>query len=135
MSTPEDRAAYIAGMRQLLDALEADPELPLPMDGHQTPLTFSLRVGHGRDAVPKIMAALEAALPGDLAVSIDDGSMPTYALRGRVFGSVSIEITAWAGEVAEKRVTGTRTVEDVEWVRLPAGPEATDDDDSPEATS
>lgn len=134
MSTPapEERAAWIAGMRQLLDALEANPDLPLPMDGVSLSLLFSLKTLFRGDDTRKAMAALEAALPAEYAVTVEESRMPAYKLEGLAFGAVKVEISAYAEYVAERRVIGTRTVEDVEWVRLPAEPEG---DDSPEAQS
>lgn len=134
-ATPEERAAWIAGMRQLLDALEANPDLPLPMDGVSLPLLFSLKTLFRDDDARKAMAALETALPAEYAASIDDRGPLAYKLEGVAFGAVKVEISAYAEHVAERRVLGTRTVEDVEWVRLPAGPEAAEGDDSPEAQS
>jgi len=137
MSTPEDRAAYIADMRRLMDILEANPDLPLPGSGSGHPFILSMPFG----AVPAHLAAWEAALGIPLTAHIrgglgepdsDDGTY--YDLEGQVEG-LKIVIRAWRDEAVERRVTGTRTVETVEWVRLPAEPEAADDDDSPEATS
>jgi hypothetical protein len=122
VSTPEDRAAYIAGMRKLLGILEANPHLPLPYSGSRFPL--SLDVPYGQDRA--VLAAWEEALPVPLAAHIrepgsdaDNDAGSRYDLDGDLLG-LRIRIRAHVDRVAERRVLGTRTVEDVEWVRLPA---------------
>jgi len=134
MSTPEDRAVYIVGMRRLMDILEADPALPLPEmhDRQNQPVTFWLPVASGRTA-RQMLAALESAIEIPLTGRIDDEGR-YYLLEGDLDG-MKIRIKAWADDVAERRVTGTRTVEDVEWVRLPAEnpAEATADAEEPQS--
>ena len=127
MSAPEDRAAYIAGMRRLMDILEASPDLPLPEQHHRQPVTWWLTLG-----TPQQVAALEAALGVTLAGSIDE-DVTYYNLDGDLDG-MKVRVKAWATKVAERRVTGTRTVEDVEWVRLPAEDPAgsADEDEEPQ---
>jgi hypothetical protein len=118
MSTPEQRAAWIAGMRKLLDILEADPSLRLPEAGERQGVTFFLYASMNER---KDMAALEAAIPVPFTAAIPDPDkpMPEYILTGDMDG-LTVVIKSYANYVAERHVIGTRTVEDVEWVRLPA---------------
>jgi hypothetical protein len=129
MSTPEDRAAYIAGMRRLMDILEANPDLPLPEQHHQQPVTWWMV-----SAGPREIAAVESILGGPLAGHIDPEHDNWFNLDGEL-GGMRIRIRGWATSVAERRVTGTRTVEDVEWVRLPAEDPAgsADEDEEPQS--
>jgi hypothetical protein len=114
-----DRAAWIAAVRKVLDILEADPLLPLPfVNLGQVRWTL-----YGDRATPQKLAALEKALPCEFTGGMSVSTRDFYELRGEI-GGVGIVIEAWAEFVAKRTVTGTRTVEDVEWVRLPAEPES-----------
>lgn len=126
MSTP-DRAAFLAGMRKLLDLLEAHPGLPLPaiVGG-----TATWHIYNGQREV----LAVEEMLAVPLTGGIDPENDTYYVLSGDLDG-MPVQIRAWAGDVAERRVAGTRVVEDVEWVRLPALPEAREDETAGEDES
>jgi hypothetical protein len=109
-----DRAARIAVFRQVLDIMEADESLPLPFLG--TRIAWSLyAAGNAR-----LAARIEAALPCELTGAPAAGNEARYALTGEI-GGIAVVIEAWTSDMAEKRVTGTRTaeVDVVEWVRLP----------------
>lgn len=124
MSGPgaDDRAAWIAGMRKLLGILEANPGLPLPaVYGTGNRAIWNLFAGS-----PRQIAEVEKILGVPLTGAIDPENDTYYVLSGDLDG-LPVAIRAWTQYVAERRVTGTRTVEDVEWVRLPAE-DATDDD-------
>lgn len=121
MSSPDQRAGWISGMRTLLDILEANPELPLPSAGSSYPL--HLPVPYGRDRA--VLAMWERALPVQLTAHIRDGGSEVdvkdgnyYDLDGDLDG-LKVRARAHTDHVAEKRVTGTTTVETVEWVRFP----------------
>ena len=70
------RAAYIDGLRQLADVLEAHAELPLPYEGSRTAMTFFFLFSEDPRAA---MAAAVRALPCNLVKNFsgyDDG--PSY---------------------------------------------------------
>jgi hypothetical protein len=122
------RAAWIAGIRKVLDLLEADPDLLMPGTWGSAPLTW-YAYGSRRQ-----IAAVEKALGIPLTGAIDPEDEHYYLLDGDLDG-MPVRIRAWASEVVERRVTGTRTVEDVEWVRLPAGDEPAQDQTETEGDS
>ena len=138
MTGPEDRAGWIAGMRQLLDILEADPELYAPGPGRAWPLTIDIGYMVANEAAQ--VAAWEQALGVPLEQHLragggeeDTRDGPYFDLDG-MLGGLRIRIRARLDQVAERRVLGTRVIEDVEWVRLtaedPAG--AASDDEEPQ---
>jgi hypothetical protein len=141
--TASDRAAYIAGMRKLMDILEADPGLPLPTEGTRLPLGWGLWDDGARDQ----MAALARAIPCRWEKSARegyDGGPAYFDLTGSLDG-VTLAVTAHRDAVCTRVVVGTedrevqetvtpavtRTVikpaEVVEWQCGPllAGPEGT----------
>ncbi|MCU1592461.1 MAG: hypothetical protein JWP11_3717 [Frankiales bacterium] len=123
-----DRAGYIAGLRALADALEADTALPLPDEGTSSEL--SVFVQTKTEAV-----AYARLLPGKVDKKVTDGHYG-FELHGSLHG-LRVLIYAPRAEVCERVVTGTRevtrvirdpealaavptttvveTVEDVEW--------------------
>lgn len=111
-----DRAAWIAAFNSVLAIADAYPSIPLPdiSTYSSNGISWYLR----GDAARQQMATLEQALPCELTGGIDPDRSTHYQLTGTL-GGLTVTITALAGSVAEKRVTGTRTVEDVDWVRLP----------------
>jgi hypothetical protein len=139
-----DRAGYIAGMRQVLDALEKNPGADLPRDGSTLPLGFSF---WGDDARER-MAATARALPcSSWAKSTDD---TYFRMSGQILG-LDISLTAYRDAVCTRTVTGTE-VREVEVEVTPAVTEkvmqevevvawdchailAPADDEDPEATS
>lgn len=116
--TAATRSARIDGIRAVLDILEANTELPLPLWLDHEPLTFYLTT-LWRDEPAAVMSALEAALPcrfsGHAAQSASGDSW-YYELDGMVRG-MPVRIRARAADVADRQVTGTRVVEAVRWVR------------------
>lgn len=118
-TTTPDRAAWLAVVRQVLDIVEADPSLPLPFVGADR-VFWSL---YGERATPRKLAALECALPCEFTGGMSDAAKGMFELRGEI-GGIPVLIDAWAESVAERKVTGVTTVEQVEWVRLPADPES-----------
>lgn len=113
--TAPDRAEVIAVHRRVLDLTESNPQVPLPYlrpDGVHWYVTAERRPAAA-------MAAIEAALPCEMTGSVEGGK---YLLSG-VLAGVAVEVEAYAADVADRKVTGTRVVEDVEWVRKPAEPQ------------
>jgi hypothetical protein len=100
-------------MRLIIGIVEADSAIPVPyVSGRQA--AWSL---YDTNTAP-LAARIEAALPCELTGDVVAGNESRYALSGEIDG-IAVVIEAWTSDMAEKRVTGTRTVEDVEWVRLP----------------
>lgn len=93
------RAAYTAGLRQIADALDANPEIELPVHGTRQSLGFNL---WGADAREQ-MAAVARILPGPWAKEVDDTYM---RLWGQIAG-VRVCITAFRDSVCTRRVVGT----------------------------
>lgn len=149
MTELAERAGYIEGLRILATVLENHPEIPLPYNGHLSPLTIMFLDGESSRA---LMAAAAKALPvGSWSKS---GSDDYFELDGKVAG-VKVKLTAYRDTVCRRVVTGTRqvteevpdpaaplvkvtkTVEDVEWecgsVLAAAAGLATPDDEDAEA--
>ncbi|TDB86447.1 hypothetical protein E1264_17770 [Actinomadura sp. KC216] len=84
MST-DDRAAFVAGLRELTEFLEAHPDLPLP----RPDLSFSVREGDDADERAEVdrIAEILGAEPEETA----DGGHYTVA---RSFGPVTYEAVA-----------------------------------------
>lgn len=104
-----ERAAYTAGLRQLADALDAHPEIPLPYDGHDGPITIQFLFG----ADPRAeMAAAVRALP--CAWRKDARDDQYFDLNGNLAG-LKLHLVAFRDEVCTRRVTGTeeREVEEI----------------------
>jgi hypothetical protein len=110
-----DRAEYIAGLRQLADLLEQNPDaLPLPYEGRSGAITFHFLSGEDPKAE---MAAAARAIPTRLDKS---GGDSYFDLTGSLHG-LKIELTAFRDAVCERVVTGTETV--TEQVRDPEAAE------------
>lgn len=62
MTTTEDRAAYVAGLRRLADAIESNPDLPLPYQGGlHSPIAFHAHNIEDARAVRRVlMPSVEA---------------------------------------------------------------------------
>ena len=136
MSTPEDRAAWVTDLRKVLEVIGSHPDLPLPYASSDG-IVFFLLDTIGSIGAPRILADAEAALTEALGVTFtgrhgDEGKTGEsnyYLLEARLENGTPLTIKAWDTSVAESRVTGTRVVEDVEWVRLPAEAAEPDQDD------
>jgi hypothetical protein len=113
------RAAYIKGMRALMDTLEANPDVPLPWQGtSSSPMTFHYLTGENprRD-----MALAARAIPCKWAKSeqeSQDGRLAWLNLDGLLHG-LHIQLDAYRDAVCERVVTGTEERE-VEKVITPA---------------
>lgn len=117
--TAPDRAERIAALRTVLAIAEAHPEIPLPdiATYSSSAIFWSLRGDHAA----RHMAVLEEALPCGLTVHIERRAVSSddrYELKGTI-GGYTVTVSAPAPVVAEKRVIGTRQVEDIDWARKP----------------
>jgi hypothetical protein len=119
MSAPGRDTEVLAVFRQVLDIVEAGA-LPVP---DLAPAVITWYLPGRPERVRREMAALEAALPCEFTGGVNPKDDSHYRLTGAI-GGIPVVIGARAESVAEKRVTGTRVVEDVEWRRLPAGTES-----------
>ncbi len=108
-----DRAAYIAGLRQLADALEAHPEVPLPTDGTRMPLSWNLWDDDAREQMAATARALPVAWVKETREGYDGG--PDYFDLSGKLGGLKVKLTACRDAVCTRVVTGTedREVEEV----------------------
>jgi len=113
-----------ADVALVLGAHRANPDLPRPATGHDyVDFLLTATIGHNKARAPRILAETERILSGALDVTftagehLEDGRW--LVLEALLPGGTKVRIRAWAPAVAEKRVTGTRTVEETAWVRLP----------------
>jgi hypothetical protein len=96
-----DRTGYTAGLRALADALDSNPDLPLPYDGTLSRLTvFAHTKGEA--------AAYARVLPGRVDKKVYDGTYG-FSLLGSLHG-LDVVVYAPREEVCERVVVGTRTV-------------------------
>lgn len=130
-STENDpRAGWFADVRAVLDVAQAHPELPRPGTREDAVEFFLLGTVGGGGQAPRILASAEAVLSAALGVTFagragdqdNAGERCYYLLEATLPGGTTLRVKAWNTAVAEKRVTGQRVVEDVEWVRLPVPP-------------
>jgi uncharacterized protein YbjT (DUF2867 family) len=104
-----DRAAYIAGLRQLADALEAHPGIPLPV----TEMTIHfMRVDDPRTALAEAARAFPCAWRKRAWTG--ESGQSYFDLNGRLAG-LSLKLSAYRDAVCTRVVTGTedREVEEV----------------------
>lgn len=143
MSTADDRAEAIRGIRMLADLLEQNPEVPLPYQlGGGDDISFHFLHG-GRER--ERMAELARLIPGPLTKHVRGSKEygDYFDLKGSIAG-IRVHLIAFRDAVCERIVTGTRevtktvpdptvmvalvevteTVEDVEWVCGPLLAEA-----------
>ena len=116
MTAPDERAAYIAGLRLLADVLESRPDLPLPTDGSRAGLPLTWSFGFAWEDPKAAMATAARLLPCSFAkdyVGEDDPLTAKLNLNGRIEG-LHLRLTAYRDMVCTKVITGTREVtEDV----------------------
>ena len=122
-----DRQGTIDGLRALADALEADPDLPVP---YIAGASWGVH-GIAADKVPAEIARVSRLVPvARWDKKVDDG----YYRLNALLGALPVEVWGYRNEVCTRVVTGTRvvaekvptgfetvtkTVEDVEWVCSP----------------
>lgn len=98
-----DRSEYIAGLRALAEALEADEALPLPYDGTLGPIAVFTY------AKPTL-AAMTRLLDGKREKEVDESSSSHgFRVKGSIRG-LRVIIYADRDQVCTRRVVGTETV-------------------------
>lgn len=97
-----DRAGYIAGLRRIADALEADDTLPLPYDG--TSSEFPVFT-YTRDE----LVAWARVMDGKRDKEITDDAAFGFELHGAV-AAFRVLVYAPRNVVCTRRVVGTREV-------------------------
>lgn len=123
------RDEYIAGLRQLADALEANPSLSVPWNGGVSPLRI-----FAQDRAEVV--AWARVIPGRKTKGVYDSPSYGFTLAGSIRG-LNVNVVADRRQVCRRVVTGTRevtemvpahdtpmievttTVEDVEWICAP----------------
>ena len=101
--TTTDRTAYTQGLRALADALDSDPDLPLPSPGSICHYPLSIF------AETKAEVAAYARLMGKAEKSVSEDCNYGFALKG-AFHGLHLTVFAQREEVCERIVTGARTV-------------------------
>lgn len=139
-TTTTTRIDYTAGLRALADLLDAHPEIRLPFEGTEMPISWGVHgtyVPEGKDVPEEVADLARLLVPGTRTKDVDDSY---YRLRGNLHG-LRTEVWALRDSVCERVVTGTRevttevpdpdalaavptvtvteTVETVEWVCAP----------------
>lgn len=97
-----DRAGYITGLRALADALEQQPELPLPYDGTLSELSVFTQT-------KAEAAAYARLLPGKVDKAVTDDRNYGFQLLGALHG-LRVRVYAPREQVCERVVLGTETV-------------------------
>jgi hypothetical protein len=130
MTQTKKRDEYVAGLRALADAIDADPDLPLPYHGGSTEaIVFCDDKAE--------MVAWARLMTGAKRKEIDENSAYGFELHGQVLG-LRVGVYVRRDEVCRRVVKGVRTetktedvtevvgtrevtveVEDVEWVCEP----------------
>jgi hypothetical protein len=103
MSTAEDRAAFIAGLRKFADALESDERIPLPLEGRGESYALALPLPRG-GFTGETFAATVRALGGtgwkqEIRHSTDRAYAWLY-VTGRIDG-LHVTVSANADDVCE----------------------------------
>lgn len=107
-ATPEQRAAYLKGLRALADVLEQHDEIPLPHVGRTTAITIWFTIGSSDPRSE--MAAAAKAIPCTWHKNAWESSEQAFfELQGTLHG-LSIDLTAYRDAVCERIVTGIETV-------------------------
>ena len=106
MST--DRSSYTSGLRALADALDGNPELPLPYDGNLVPISIGFHSSAINDdnRAELLASAARTLMPGRRDKNVD-GSY--YRIDGTLHG-LKVQVWAMRDQVCERVVTGTRQV-------------------------
>lgn len=105
-----DRAEYIAGLRQLADLLDANPDLPVPTHGDVSWLIFS--VGSGSETAEKLAAqkAQASVIVRAIPATWHKRDMDTLFQYKAKLRGLGIDVTVERAAVCERVVTSTETV-------------------------
>lgn len=108
MTAPDDRAAYIDGLRQLADVLEAHPEISLPVSSGTTRFgAMSFPCGSGPDAAQAMAAARRAFGSASWTKNVTNSDHGNWLnLAGQLAG-LHVELYAARDAVCTRRVVGT----------------------------
>lgn len=111
-TTTDPRAEYIAGLRQLSDILEANPELALPLDGKLEGIPIAVYLTNDSEDPRADMAAWTRALPGTKSKTPSGAEGEYFTIRTRLGGpnGLHFKVLANRGDVCERIVIGTREV-------------------------
>ena len=96
-----NRTAYTQGLRALADALDHNPDLPLPYHGNDVTMSVFTRS-------KKDLLAYRALL-GKVEKQVTDDGVYDFQIRGALHG-LSFLVYAPRAEVCTRVVTGTKTV-------------------------
>ena len=100
MSAP-DRDAYIAGLRQLADALERSEEIPLPWDGSSETETLNMALPASTESADSLVAVVRALQGTSWRQTTRAGSGTAYLdVTGRLAG-LWVNVIADADRVCE----------------------------------
>lgn len=105
----DHRTEQIEGLREIADAMEANPEMPLPYSSGYVFAAHHLRDG---ESDLEAMRRLAKTIPGKLEKSSDD----SYFYLTRKFGAIQVQLCAARDEVCVKKQVGTKTVKKIEAV-------------------
>lgn len=118
MIATDTRAAYIAGLRRIADALEADPDVAMPFSGNAGGTPFYVFIHEGSGSREQVAAWARLLDSGARKVYDDESNAFGFELHGQVAG-VQVKVCAARDLVCTRRVVGTREV-----VEQVADPEA-----------
>lgn len=96
MSEPEKREAWVEGLRQLADFVEAHPEMPLPMSGATLYLW-------GADAKTELAALVR------ILGNVEKEASESFFGVTRRFGPHALSVKASRENVCQRVVVGTKT--------------------------
>lgn len=108
MNTPERRAAFIAALRRLADAMERNQDVPLP---YSASMTLSLPASE--QETPELLAGIVASIGGaDWAQEIAEGTggVPYLYVSSDLGGGFRVRVMARADKVTEAVQTGVAPV-------------------------
>lgn len=103
-----DRTAYVQGLRDLADALDANPTIPLPDRFFTTRVTSpdDLDDDRKREYAKRRAAEIARAIPA----RVDKRTFGSLFALATSFGPIKFEVFFDREHVCERIVTGTRTV-------------------------
>ena len=104
-----DRAAYIQGLRQLADILEAHPEVPLPYEGGRRTTAITIHFLHDDDPRAELATAARAipcTWQKETSEPDPDGKWAAYFDLNGQLGGLHLKLTAYRDAVCTRVVTG-----------------------------
>lgn len=107
-----DRTAFVQGLRELADALEASPEIPLPYRYFSARVTSPNHLDD--DGKSKHAKRRAAEIARAIPAKVDKQSLGSLFALVTSFGPIKLEVFFDRDQVCERVVTGTRTVTEEE---------------------